>query len=136
MEELFANINWIAVIVGAIVAYALGALWYSPVLFGKAWMKLSGVGEPKKKGMAKSYVAGFATQLVTAFVLSAFVGTLGASTATEGAIVGFWIWLGFLATTMFGMVLWENKPVKLYLISAVQVLVALKVMGAIVAVLS
>lgn len=33
------GVNWLAVVVGAIVAYALGALWYSQRMFGKAWMK-------------------------------------------------------------------------------------------------
>jgi len=130
------NVNYLAVLVAAVAGMAVGALWYSPVLFGKAWAKLSGAGEPKKKGMAKSYTAGFATQLVTAFVLAALIGSLGASVITEGTVIAFWIWLGFLATSMFGMVLWENKPVKLYLINAAYALVQLKVMAAIIVALS
>ena len=32
------EINWIATLVGAVAAYALGALWFSPKVFGRAWM--------------------------------------------------------------------------------------------------
>ena len=42
MAEITANVNWLAVIVGAIVAYLLGMLWYSPKLFGTTWA--AGVG--------------------------------------------------------------------------------------------
>jgi len=42
MEELYMEVNWIAVLVGAVAAYLLGWLWYSPKLFGTKWM--AGVG--------------------------------------------------------------------------------------------
>ncbi len=36
-----------------------------------------------------------------------------------GAIgLGLWCWIGFVATTMLGSVLWEQKSFKLYLINA------------------
>ena len=31
------DISWIAVVVAAIAAFAIGALWYSPALFARAW---------------------------------------------------------------------------------------------------
>lgn len=43
-SELFTDINWLAVVVGAVLAYALGALWYSQKMFGKKW--LAGIGIP------------------------------------------------------------------------------------------
>ncbi len=33
------SINWLAVFVAGISAFVLGGVWYSPALFGKAWMK-------------------------------------------------------------------------------------------------
>ena len=69
-----------------------------------------------------------------AYVLRYFIGYAQASTAIDGAIVGIWLWLGFVATTMIGMVLWEGKPFRLYLINAGHVLAGLIVMGAILAV--
>jgi len=37
MEELTANVSWLAVIVGAVLAFVAGWLWYSPILFGTKW---------------------------------------------------------------------------------------------------
>jgi len=131
------NVNYLSVFVAAVTGMAIGALWYGP-LFGKLWMRLSGAAKERigyaKKGMAKSYLIAYIEQFVMACVLSVFVGAFGASTALEGAMIGFWVWLGFFATTMLDMVLWEKKPFKLYLLKAAHMLVVLKVMGAILAV--
>jgi hypothetical protein len=43
MDQLFANVGWAGVIVGALVAFLAGWLWYSPMLFGKGWAKDLGV---------------------------------------------------------------------------------------------
>ena len=43
MSELTSGVSWLAVIVGAIVAFLLGWLWYSPQLFGEKWAAGSGV---------------------------------------------------------------------------------------------
>ena len=42
MEELTTNVDWIAVIVGAVIAYIIGAVWYNPKVFGAKWAE--GVG--------------------------------------------------------------------------------------------
>lgn len=49
MEALLVNVNWLAVIVGAIAAFGLGALWYSPKMFGKGWMEGCGLTEEDAK---------------------------------------------------------------------------------------
>jgi hypothetical protein len=115
-------VNYWTVLIGGVVSMVLGALWYSPVLFGNQWMKLMGFSEKdlekaKKKGMGKTYFANFVAALVTAWVLAWFIGIAGASTLGEGVIVGFWVWLGFNAAVLLGGVLWEGRPFNLYLIN-------------------
>lgn len=44
METLLQNIDWTVVIVSTILAFGLGWLWYSPLMFVKGWME--GIGEP------------------------------------------------------------------------------------------
>ena len=139
--ELNVNVNYVAVLVAAIVQMVVGALWYSPLLFGKMWMKLSGLTqkqleEAKKKGMGKSYTLMFLGTLVMSYVLAHFVTYTGATTFVLGMQTGFWIWLGFLATTTMGMVLWDNKPWSLYVLNNGYHLVVLLLMGGILAVWS
>ena len=35
-------INFLAVIVAALAAFGLGAVWYSPLLFAKQWVAFNG----------------------------------------------------------------------------------------------
>ena len=130
---------YLVILISAIISMVLGSLWYSPILFGKQWIKLMGIskkdmGKNKNKGMVKSYTVLFISSLVTIYVLSMFTSLLGASTFLQGMLIGFWIWLGFFATTMLGSVLWEKKPFSLYAINVSYHLVNLLIIGGILAV--
>ena len=132
-------INYFAVLVSAVVGFGIGMLWFSPVLFGNIWMKQMNLSkekieEAKKKGMAKNLVVAFASVLVMSYILAHFVDYASATTILGGMQAGFWIWLGFIATTMVNSVLWEQKPVNLYLINIAHYLVVLLAMGSILAV--
>ena len=36
------SLNWLAILVAAVVTMILGFLWYSPLLFAKAWTREMG----------------------------------------------------------------------------------------------
>lgn len=132
------SINYLAVLVAAVASMVLGFLWYGP-LFGKAWMQLmvfdkKKIDAAKKKGMSKTFAIAFISTLIMSYVLAHFVDYIQAKTFVNGIVLGFWLWIGFFATTMLGIVLWEGKPIKLYLINAGHYLVALILMGGILAV--
>ena len=127
-------VNYLAVLVAAVVAHGVGFLWYGP-LFGKKWRELMKVSEKdvekvKRKGMTKIIMGSFLGTLVMAGVLGWFLDLAGVS-ITNGLLVGFISWLGFLGTTQMGMVFWENKPWSLYLLQTAHSLVNLLVIGAI-----
>ena len=133
------NVNYWTVLVAAIASFLLGWLWHSPILFGNLWFKLNDMDKKKieaakKKSMGKPLFLQFVATFIMGYVLAYFVVYAKASTIIDGAIVGIWAWIGFVATVMIGSVLWEGKPVKLFLINAGHVLVSLIVMGAILAV--
>lgn len=129
------DVNYLAVLVGAVVNMALGAYWFSPAGFGKEWAKLADVSTAAaKKGATRSYVIAFVAALVSVFVLANVVRLAGAVTWMEGAVVGFWVWLGFVATTQLGSILWEMKAPKLFAINTAYSLVSLLVTGAILAI--
>lgn len=131
-------INYVAVAVAAVASIVIGALWYSPFLFGKLWMKLSGLSakqlaQQKKKGMTQSYVLQFVASAVMAFVLAHFIVYGGVKTLMNAAQAAFWVWLGFIATTSLAAVLWCGKPWKLYLLDNAEMLISLIVMAGIIA---
>lgn len=133
------EVNYLAVLVSAVIGFVIGMLWYSPLLFGNIWVKLIGMSKDdlekaKKKGMAKTMSIAIISVMVMSFVLAHFVDIAGASTVLEGVQAGFLIWLGFIATVMLNSVLWENKSVKLYVLNIAHYFVVLIVMGAILAV--
>ncbi|HNI11929.1 MAG TPA: DUF1761 family protein, partial [bacterium] len=45
MASAFNSLNWLAIIVASISAFVLGGIWYSPLMFGNAWMKVAGMTE-------------------------------------------------------------------------------------------
>lgn len=129
------DINYIAVLASAIAGMVLGALWYGP-LFGKRWIKLMNFSEKdikkaKQKSMAKSYVGAFIGTLIFAYVLAIMIVNLGTATLAEGFVVAFLLWLGFIATSMLNMVIWEGKPAELYVIGIAHYLVVFLAMSAI-----
>ena len=132
------TINYLTVLISAVISFIIGGLWYSPILFGNAWMKFGGFNQKdieaaKKKGMGKLYLTGFIGTLLMAFVLAHFVQYLSASTFIEGMQAGFWIWIGFIVPILIGSVLWESKPIKFYLINVLYHLVSLLIMAGILA---
>lgn len=136
----FFDVNYIAVLVTAVIGFVIGMLWYSPLLFANAWMKLSGIKkevmEKAKKKILPTRIASFISLLVMTYVLAYFVNIAGASTVLEGAQTGFLLWLGFIASVTLGKVffLWEGKSVKLYVLNAAHYFVVMITMGAILAV--
>ena len=118
---------------------AIGFIWYGP-LFGKQWVALSGftpekMEAAKAKGMGKTYFLGFAGALIMSYVLAhalVFASAyLNASGISAGLMAGFWNWLGFIAPVTLGVVLWEGKPWKLWMLQSGYYLVTLLVMGTI-----
>ena len=71
MEEITANVNWIAVIAGFVLSFLLGWLWYSPKLFGTKWAEGVGVDLGAASGMP---VAAMVTQAIATFLLAWLVG--------------------------------------------------------------
>ena len=84
MAELFQGVSWAGVISGAIVAFLLGWLWYSPKLFGPNWAKGVGVQMGSADEMPK---AAMGCQILGLFLVSWLVGVTAASNALATIIL-------------------------------------------------
>jgi hypothetical protein len=131
MENVQLNI-W-AVLVAALSTFLIGGLWYSPAVFGKAWMKENGFTEEgmKNANMVKIFGLAFILGLIAAVNLAMFMGP--ESRPEMGALWGFLAGFGWVATFIGTHYLFERKSFRLFLINAGYSIVALTVMGVILA---
>jgi hypothetical protein len=133
------RINYPAVFVSALAYWMLGAIWYSPLLFERPFIALRAFTPEQIEAIRAASHAGeigaaLAASLVTAYVLAHFVKFTGAETTRSGMLAGFWLWLGFVVTTNLSTVLFEGRPVGLYLINNGYHLVGMLGMGTLLAV--
>jgi hypothetical protein len=129
-----AGVNYLAIVVSAIVIFMLGGLWYSPVLFAKRWVALQGRTMDEMKAMGASpvmYLEVFVCGLLTAWVLAVVIAHYGAMTLGGGAMVGVLCWIGFAGATSYGSALFSFKSKALWAIDSGYNLVAFVVAGAI-----
>ena len=123
-------INWLAVLVAALSTFLLGGLWYSPVLFGKAWMKENGFTDDdmKKGNMGMIFGLSFMWSLVMAANLAMFLNDSKTGTAW-GATAGFLAGFGWVAMSIFIIGLFERRSLRYLLINAGYMTVSFVVMG-------
>lgn len=132
------EVNFIAVLLAAVVNMAIGFVWYSPVMFAKKWMKLMGYTtesmKKDQKEMGKWYGLSFLVALVTGYVLT-HVMVLSENffhypMLQTGLTTAFWMWLGFvmpvqLTSTIFS----KEKNLELFAINTGYQLLAMLAMG-------
>ena len=122
--------------VAALAAFMLGALWYSPMLFAKAWVAAHGYTEADVKAMQanapKAYGISFLCFLLMAHVLAWLVHLTGASNWMYGLHLGFLGWLGFALPLGLTAHVYSNKKLATFLIDLGYQFVYLLLMGAII----
>jgi hypothetical protein len=84
MTEITANVNWLAIIAGAVLSFLLGWLWYSPKLFGVKWAEGSGVKLNTADAMP---IGAMASQGIGLLLMSWFVGVTAANNALQTVIL-------------------------------------------------
>ncbi len=129
----FGNINYLAVLVATIAAFALGALWYSKPLFAKAWMKEVGLTEEDaaKSGVAKTMAFSFLLFLIMCFGLAYLIQGHGNDEIgwLSGLFHGLLMGVVFVGCSMGINYLYQMKSFKLWLIDTLYQVIALGVMG-------
>jgi hypothetical protein len=125
------DLNWIAIIVAAIVPMVLGALWYSPLLFADPWMRAVGRTREELGDAQLGYLLSAIGALLTSYVLARVVKWAEVDDLWNGALVGIFVWFGFVATVLAVTTVFGGRPRALWLINAGYQLVALVLMGAI-----
>jgi hypothetical protein len=121
--------NFAAVFVAALLCFAIGGLWYSPLLFAKAWMKEVGLSEPQARDAPMGRIFGLAAlaSLVMAFNLAAFIGPK--ASLGFGLFAGAAAGIGWVAMSLGVIYLFEQRSLKLWLINSGYQVLAYTLMG-------
>jgi len=128
------KINYLAVVVCAVVYWLLGGLWYD-LLFAKQWMALEHIDAAQADSANPvwiwPFILTFLLNLLIAFVLAQVCIWRNANTAVRGAAVGFLLWIGIVGPINYTTYMYEMRPKTLFAINEFYSLVGLCLMGAI-----
>ncbi|OGZ45787.1 MAG: hypothetical protein A3C84_00755 [Candidatus Ryanbacteria bacterium RIFCSPHIGHO2_02_FULL_48_12] len=116
------ELNYITILGATIAQFVLGAVWYSPLMFGRWWMEIMEATNLSKeelqkmqKDMAPLYGLQFLLSLVFTFVLAMFIQYLQmAGVGFHAYGVAGWVWLGFIVPTQIAGVVWANTKKKFW----------------------
>ena len=127
----FSDINWLSVIVATISAFAIGSLWYSPVLFSKIWQKEVKLSDEDMKTASMPVIFGstFVLQFIAAVVLDMYLTPY--ANLAAGIKAGLFVSIAFIATAYGTTYLFSRKSMRLFLIDAGYYVVLYVVMGGI-----
>ena len=126
------SFNYLAILGATASTFLLGGLWYSPWLFGRAWMKEMGfTDESLKAGGNVGRIMGlsFLLELIMAFNLAAFIGPK--ASLSFGLFAGVAAGFGWVALSLGVTYLFERRSLRLFLINGGYHGVAFTIMGAI-----
>ena len=131
-----SGINFLSVLVAALVMFALGSLWYNANLFGKAWQNELGFTEEylKEANMGKIFGSAFVLMLFMAFGMAIMVQGHQADHEInwlQGLYHGLYVGFFFVATTTGINILFQRRSLKLWAIDSFYQIVSLALMGAI-----
>lgn len=129
----FSDISLWAVLVAALLPFAVGFLWYGP-LAGKAWQKEIGLSDKdlKNANMPMTFGLTFLANLVLVYVLAGLLNYNASElTASEGAKAGLLIGVAFQAMMLATQYLFAQKSLRLWLIDAGYTVLNTTIAGAI-----
>ena len=126
------EINLLPVVAAALCGFAIGGLWYSPLLFGRAWMAAAGVSHEQVDGGNKAKIFGltFVFLLIMSFCLAAFLGTPDI-TLRSGALYGFLTGFGWIFFAIAVVALFELRSWRYILVNGGYWVATMTVMGAV-----
>lgn len=125
------TVNWSAIVLAGVVNIVLGALWYSTPVFGKSWMELMQIKEMKPN--PKHLLGMFVIALGIAYIFSQLLGWAKIMDYSTGLQAGLFAGFGLIALPLASNTLAANGSWKLWMIVAGYWVVALGIMGSIVA---
>ena len=122
------EVNWLAVVAAALSMFALGGLWYGPLL-AKPWQRAAGLGDDQLKSGNLPVIFGVAFLL--SVLMAANLAFFVAGVSGLGAIIGYAVaaGLGWSALGLSVVALFERRPLSYHLINGGYLTIAFALMG-------
>ena len=110
--DTLTDLNWLAVIVAALAYFAIGAVWYAPFVFGRAWMAAGGMTvEPGDGPGAAIFAVPLIGSVLSAIALGMLAAASGTDTLSEGLVLGAVAAIGFaLSISLVTATFESTKP--------------------------
>jgi len=122
---IFSELSPLGIVLGAVAIIMVGSLWYTHFLFGKSWMRHSGirstditVGEARR-----GYLFGTITALLQSTLIALIVDHAGE--AWHMFVIGILVLWLFILLESFNRFIWERASLALVLIHAFRSLATL-----------
>jgi hypothetical protein len=126
-----SKVNYLAVLAAALSSFLIGGIWYSPILFARAWMREAGIPEERlRENVAGVFAGSFVLSLLVALNLAFFLGQAAglAWGMGAGALAG----IGWATASLATVFLFERRSKTLILIDGGYLAVSYTVMGALI----
>ena len=130
----FAGINPLAVLIAAVAGFAFGAAYY--VGLSKQW--LAAIGMTKEAVAARRspapFIVSIVALLIMAWVLAGGIGHLGPGQVTlkNGIVSALFVWVGFVATTVFVNNAYPGRKYSLSVLDSIHWLGVVVIEGAVI----
>jgi hypothetical protein len=137
MINAIKSLNPLAVIVVSIIAFVFGGLWFSPLLFAKAWMAEVKITPESAKaaGWGKSRMAAaFLLTVVSTFALAVLLAAHGTCSPLKGARLGLFVGAALVGARKATTDLFEMRSLRYFLIVSGHDVAQFTLTGAILAV--
>ncbi|MES2701570.1 MAG: DUF1761 domain-containing protein [Bacteroidota bacterium] len=127
---MFSHLNFLAIAVATVVYFIIGALWFS-VLFGKPWIKLTGItmSDEDKKGVPKVFAVTFVINFIICMATAIVIYLVNPADAISAATVGMILGIGFMAAPAAMNYMYARRPFQLTMIDAGYHVVAITVVS-------
>lgn len=129
---VFAGMNYLAVVIAAVAAFAFGAAYYMSL--SRQWLAASGKTKDELGKSPMPFIVSIVALLVMAQVLAGTMGHLGPGQVTvrNGIVTALFMWVGFVVTTTATNYAFGGRKPALTVIDCIHWLGVLVVQGAII----
>ena len=132
IAALFEGVTWLGVLLGMIGAMAWGSLYYSPVMFMKAWIAAMGKTPEELGNPVKALINAAVMNLIAGLGINIVMVMHGVTSIAGAAANAVFIWVVFCLSTELLHDRYNGMSVRLSLINAGNTLGAYVVMGVII----